>query len=100
MISIDAYRVAIGYFPGNARFLISISKNEKVLNMARRKNISYESGGIEIWTKTTIIISLLCISVLLGLAVRSFNTLIIDGDVESNPGPTYVIEKAIRGSCH
>ena len=26
--------------------------------------------------------------------------LIIDGDIESNPGPTYVIEKAIHGSYH
>ena len=43
--------------------------------------------------------SLLCISLLLGLGLRSFNTL-IDGDVEINLGPTYVIEKAICGSCH
>ena len=32
--------------------------------------------------KTTRIMSLVCISVLLGLALRSFNTLIIDGDVK------------------
>ena len=36
----------------------------------------------------------------MGLGLRSFNTLIIDGDIESNPGPTYVIEKAICGSYH
>ena len=42
--------------------------------------------------------SLLFISLLLGLGLRSFNTLIIDGDVESNPDPTYVIEKATCGS--
>ena len=44
--------------------------------------------------------SLLFISLLLGLGLRSFSTLIIDADVESNPGPTYVIEKAICGSYH
>ena len=33
---------------------------------------------------------------MLALVVR----LIIDGDIESNPSPTYVIEKAIRGSYH
>ena len=33
---------------------------------------------------------------MLALVVR----LIIDGDIESNPGPTYVIEKAIHGSYH
>ena len=40
--------------------------------------------------------SLICISVMLALVVR----LIIDGDIESNPGPTYVIEKVIHGSYH
>ena len=47
--------------------------------------------------------SLLCNSVLFTLALRSFHTLILlifDGDVESNPGSTYVIAKAIRGSHH
>ena len=67
----------------------------------RRKNISYESGSLETWTKTIIIMSRLCISMLLlGLGLRSFNALIIDGDVESNLGRTYFIEKAICGSYH
>ena len=44
--------------------------------------------------------SLIYICVLLRLVFRSFNTFIIDGDVESNTGPTSVIEKAMRGSCH
>ena len=26
--------------------------------------------------------------------------LVIDGEIESNPDPTYVIEKAIHGSYH
>ena len=43
---------------------------------------------------------LLCISVLLELGLRSFNTFIIDWDVESNPDPTYVIEKAMCDSYH
>ena len=37
---------------------------------------------------------------LLGLGLRSFNTIIVDWDVESNRGPIYVIEKAICGSYH
>ena len=94
--------MAIGCFLGKARFLTSMSKTQKALNIARtrRKNISYESRSVETWRKTTIIMALLCISVLLALGLRSFNTVIIDGDVESNPGPTYVIEKAICGSYH
>ena len=43
------------------------------------------------------LMSLLYICVLLGLVFRSFNIFIIDADVESNAGPTSVIEKAIRG---
>ena len=47
------------------------------------------------WGKAITTISLICIiSVMLALVVR----LIIDGDIESNPGPTYVTEKAIHGS--
>ena len=101
MISIQAYRMAIGCFQGKARFLTTMSKNQKVLNIARtRKNITYDSGSVETWRKTTKIMPLICISVLLGLGLRSCNTLIIDGDVESNPGPTYVTEKTICGSYH
>lgn len=37
---------------------------------------------------------------LLGLGLRSFNTIIVDWDVESNRGPIYVIEKAICDSYH
>ena len=37
MISIQAIRMAIGYFLGKARFLTSISKNQKAFNIARRK---------------------------------------------------------------
>ena len=49
------------------------------------------------WRKTiTTILSIICISVLLALVVR----LITDGDIESNLGPTYVIEKTIYGSYH
>ena len=44
------------------------------------------------------IMSLLCISVLLGLVLKSFKTPIVYRDVESNPGPIYVIEKAICDS--
>ena len=79
-----------------------MSKNQKESNIARtrRKTISYESGSAETWSKTAIVMSLLFISLLLGLGLRSFSTLIIDADVESNPGPTYVIEKAICGSYH
>ena len=94
--------MTIGCFLVKAQFLSSASKYQKVLNIARTKgkSISYESGSAETWSKTTIVMSLLCISLLLGLGLRSFNTLIIDGDVESNPGPAYVIEKAICGSYH
>ena len=80
--------------------LTSISKNQIILNIARRKNISYKSGSVKTWRKTTTLMSLLYICVLLGLVLRSFNIFIIDVDVESNTGPTSVIEKAIRGSCH
>ena len=40
--------------------------------------------------------SLIYISVMLAQVVRP----IVDGDIESNPGPTYVIEKAVHGSYH
>ena len=44
--------------------------------------------------------SLLCISVLLGLTFKPFNTLIIGEDVRNNPDPNYDIENVICGSYH
>ena len=51
--------MAIGCFLGKARFLSFVSKNLKVLNIAktRGKNISYKSGSAETWIKTTIVMS-------------------------------------------
>ena len=40
--------------------------------------------------------SLISISVMLAQVVRP----IVDGDIESNPGPTCAIEKAVHGSYH
>ena len=65
-----------------------------------RKNIIHESGSVKTWRKTTIIMWLLCINVLLGLTLKPFNTLIIDEDVRNNPDPTYDIENVICGSYH
>ena len=108
MISVQDYRIAIGCFLGKAQFSSFISKKQEVLNKAGRKqnNSKFKStrGGIDAslpkprvceWKKA-ITMSLICISVMLALVVR----LIIDGDIESNPGPTYVIEKVIYGSYH
>lgn len=82
MISIQVYLIARVCFRRNAQFLTSTSKIKIVVNNNRRKNISCESGSVENWRKITIIMSLLCNSVLFTLALRSFNTLIIDGDVK------------------
>ena len=109
MISFQDYRIAIGCFLGKAQFSSFISKKQEVLNKAKRKqnNSKFKStrGDIDTflskprvceWRKAITTMSLICISVMLALVVR----LIIDGDIESNPGPTYVIEKVIYGSYH
>ena len=80
-----------------------------MLNEARRKqnNSKFKStrGGTDTslskprvceWRKVITTMLLICIIVMLALVVR----LIIDLDIESNPGPTYVIETAIHGSYH
>ena len=109
MISVQDYRIAIGCFLGNAQFSSFISKKQEVLNKDRRKqnNSKFKStrGGIDTSLSKPRVrerriaittMPLICISVMLALVVR----LIIDGDIESNPGPTYVIEKVIHGSYH
>ena len=109
MISVQDYRIAIGCFLGKAQVSFFLSKKQEVLNKARRKqnNSKFKStrGGIDTslskrrvceWRLKTITMSLICISVMLALVLR----LIIEGDIESNPGPTYVTEKAIHGSYH
>ena len=107
MISVQDYKFAIGCFLGKAQVSFSVSKKQEVLNKARRKqnNSKFKStrgGGYTSlsksrlceWRWKTITMSIICISVMLALELR----LIIDGDMESNPDPTYVIEKAIHGS--
>ena len=104
MISVQDYRIAIGCFLGKAQVSFFVSKKQEVLNKARRKqnNSKFKStrGGIDTslskprvceWRWKTITMSLICISVMLALVLRLIN----DGDIQSNPGPIYVIEKAM-----
>ena len=70
--------------------------NSKFKSTRRDIDTSLSKPKVCEWRKAIATMSLTCISVMLALVVR----LIIDGDIESNPGPTYVIEKAIHGSYH
>ena len=46
MVSIQPYLIARDCFLGQARVLTSMSKNQKALNIVRRKNIRYKPGSV------------------------------------------------------
>ena len=109
MISVQNYRIAIGCFLGKAQLSSFISKKQAKLNKARRKQNNSKFKSTREGTDTSLskprvcerrkaitTTPLICISVMLALVVR----LIIDGDIETNSGPAYVIERTIHGSYH
>ena len=72
-------------------------QNKSKFNSTRRGiDTSLSKPRVCKWRKAITTMSVICISVMLALVVR----LIIDRDIESNPGPTYVTEKTIHGSYH
>ena len=108
MISLESYRAKIGSFVTKARH-IQRSSNFFGLNR-RRSNIfgdtpSYFCDNEQYATKyflraLGVVILVLILTLNLNFSVLKLLKLLTDGDVESNPGPTFKILKVIQGSFH
>ena len=91
MLTIQAYRVAIGTFLGIAR---------KLSTTSNKKNRIRDVHCHEDFLRLIIIVLMLCTTYCnFSLASYKLLKLLLDGDIESNPGPTtYAISKTMVGS--
>ena len=99
MVTIQAYRVAIGTFLGIARKLSTTSNN---MNRIHDVHCHEDLKETECFLRLIIIVLTLCtIYCNFSLASYKLLKLLLDGDIESNPGPTtYAISKTTSGSFH
>ena len=88
MITTEQWRIAIGSFQHHGY--------AKLLNMPSLVN-SYSL--IAALFKLFFVLFLLCDSIIISILIILMK-LMIDGDVESNPGPTYNIVKLVKASFH
>ena len=95
MISVEAYRACIG------TFFVKSKKNSKI-------DRNYYPGSFRTNEDTThflhtfgLAFVILILNLNLNFAVLKLLKLLVDGDVESNPGPTtYNLLKVVQGSFH
>ena len=107
MISIEAYRTTIGSYLTKAR-RISASAHLSSRN-AKHFNYKYTNkscAGIFQTTNSSLyflrvfgcFVLILTLYVNMNMSFLKLISLLTDGDVESNPGPTYTILKVVQGS--
>ena len=97
MLGIEAHRFATGRFYATAIKLSILG----VASATSRKQQTYYSINFRINCLGNYKVSLIFGFVFLcSLYFSSIGLLQLSGDVESNPGPTYSIEKVIQGSFH
>ena len=94
MITIQAYRAIIGLFFQKARCI-----SPQNHNLETRRNCRYFDTVYFLRTFVVIFIGIVMYCNL-NLAFLKLLRLMCDGDIESNPGPTYSILKIVKGSYH
>ena len=102
MITVQAYRVAIGAFLGKARKLTTDHCQIRSRNdcNARFKTLYDNSGTVCFLRMLMLVAFIVIVTCNLNLACFKYIKLMRDGDIESNPGPTYSCVKVINGSFH
>ena len=97
MLGIEAHRFAAGRFYTTAMKLLNL----EVVSATSRKQQTYCSRKFSKNCLGNYKVSLIFgFAFLCSLYFTSIGLLQLSGDVESNPGPTYSIEKVIQGSFH
>ena len=100
MITLQAYRVAIGAFLGKARKLTT-DRSQKQYGCDSHFKTLYDNSGTVCFLRMLMLVAFLVILTCnLNLACFKYIKLMRDGDIESNPGPTYSCVKVINGSYH
>ena len=108
MISLESYRAKIGSFVTKARH---IQRSSHFFGLNRRRSnifgdtpnyfcVNEEYARKYFLRALGVVILLLILTLNLDFSVLKLLKLLTDGDVESNPGPTFKILKVIQGSFH
>ena len=107
MISLQAYRSRIGCYVSTARRITAQNRyfrvyNKRVIQKNSSKKKSRGQGrNFSIFAqffKLSRVFRILCVIIIVGISVYSnYQQLIVDGDVESNPGP-FNASKVVRGT--
>ena len=102
MIGIEAYRATIGSYLSKARLIFASAHHYQSLhttNYFQDKFINESSVETMSFLKVfAFIVLLFTLYLNLNMSFLKLMCLPIDGDVESNPGPTYSILKVVQGS--
>ena len=96
MLGIEAHRFATGRFYAAAIKLSILG----VVSATGRKQQTYNSRNFRNCLRNYKVSFIFGFVFLCSLYFRSIVLLQLSGDVESNPGPIYSIEKIIQGSFH
>ena len=112
MINIEAYRVAIGSFLGRTQALshkkLSGFGTNKHFYSRSYENVDESSDTFQSSTMSRLhflklfmfFLIILTMYANLNVSLIKLMRILNDGDVESNPGPTYRILKVVQGSFH
>ena len=101
MLTIQAHRNAVGSYYDKARLLFSYGHGNSN-SLSRHTNCKNPVIKIKGFVKLFGHLSLKMILFCIGLIVQAVisDKLLQDGDIETNWGPTYNIERVVQGSFH
>ena len=107
MVTIEAYRASIGSFCSKAQRHAQFSSVSVLFDTAADEYSNKFTGGHDKTNETCFLKSfctfLFAVVLYLNVNLELFKllTLRVDGDIESNPGPsTYDLQKSVQGSFH
>ena len=97
MINIQVYCSAIGLYLDKAQSLLSKGKGRlsSFVESSKKRNVVKTSRYLNLKIALIVLICLMLLiqAIYSGMQLKS-------GDVKTNPGPTYNLDKIVHGSCH
>ena len=102
MITIEAYRASIGSFCPKAQRHVQLSELEDLSGAYKWYKFTNHNAKQTYFLETFVAFLIVVILYLnMNLAMFKMLKLLIDGDIESNPGPfPYKLQKSIQGTFH
>ena len=100
MITLEAYRASIGKFSAKANHirLRNAQSNSPLFDNRSGFSLSIDSSGIRFLKLFGLLCFIVMIDLNLNMSFLKISKLLLDGDIESNPGPDF--DKVVTGSFH